>query len=539
MKRALRSIISVVLVLALCVSTLSVVAFAEDPIVYLALGDSTAQGYLLPDYQDGCSGLQFPENETYSYPYMFRDYLKKTEKREVTMYQYTIQGMRPNELYAILDPNGARDTADAFCDQHIGWYKDAFDKRMGKTNLTQAYADAIVDADIITYDLSMNNFGTYFTDRLRTFLGDPDQYKDFYADYFEEKIAPQMEPGAAQLVLSLKNGLIGLLTDALESSDPTTAAMANELIEAALYSYGSFALYFDKTVEIIYGINPDAELIVFGTYNAMRGLNAVIGENKIDFGVAMQLVYNAINSYITSISPRCSTYKYVDLTGGVETYIDEIAGYVDENGEPDLELFNENEFTKNTRQKLIQGIFEMMGSQLEPMTQNVVNKAYDSDYPGYTNDLDERHVELIRNQTDPILVAFIKAANCMDVDIVSLFEALGDEAKQAELVGEALADFDAASPAAKGLLHIALRFLFIRGFGTHPSAHGYEQKFAALKLAHASTISANGTSLLKTGASIFTALLEFLRGLFRPSEGQIGLFEGIGRALKTIFGINW
>lgn len=456
-----KKLVALFMCLTLCVGLLPSLALADDEVSYLAIGDSTAQGYYTDGFTYGNMGLDTNSSPN-SYPFLFHTYLEEKLGCDVKLYQYTLQGMRPNELYAILAPEAAKPYMDGFCKRHVKTFENAF-KAVYDTDIYTGYMDAVRDADIITYDCGLNNFGNYLANRFMAMLsGDLGEFKDDSTSM----IYDQLDAETAETCNALKATLTNLLAALLKEN----AELAGSFIDMLIYCYASFVLYYDKTIDIIYNENPDADLIVFGMCNNLKGLvfslETEAGTVCIDFGSVFQTIYEVMNSHITGTNKHATQYKYVDMSGDFERIIDEIAY---------------GEMTKATKDYIIQDIKAL----------------------GYTSDEDiARGIEV-----------YVKASQIKTLDLPSVMELLSSS-DMSDCAKRCIDDYDAASVGDKAILNLYMRSTCANGFGTHPSFKGGIQKYEALVKAYESNLTASAysaKSVIDTGAAAFNTAFQLIK----------------------------
>ena len=469
---------------------------AKPTINYVAFGDSTSMGYFIGDYVDGYKRTDFPNNadncasRTYSTYGQFSKYLSDTY--QVNGYDLTMTGMRPSELRAILDKDyalrqgfdGVRGgTPNNFCNWHLDYYCSPGDSLNGytKNNDTESdydgmhdlYVEKTKNADIITYDLLTQDFGGYFAERFMA-MNDPDYLNDYgndtYAKLMQEEGYPQIAQGAEQLRSKLES---------LLASTGLPVATINTYLDIVLYCYAHFAINFSATMDQIYTLNPDVQMIVVGPFNTLRGLTTTIAGVKLDIGKLWGYVLDAITAYVLVGDDHAHQYLFADLGNELDLVIDAIA-----RGELDMPA------NKTVKER----ICENLGLD-------------DSSYAAVKGNIQ-------------------KAAAITELPLLEL---LGSQGNAEEMVGRALMDGlgATASDLDKAMLAFALRFNIKSALGTHPSATGCQEKFAAVKLAFERGYTADGTYLAR---AIETS--EYL------TANAIGAIWNIGDSrnnLKTFF----
>ena len=469
MKKHLRSALALLLVASLAFSMLAMASFAGgvNPYNLLVVGDSTAQGYMLSDYDGGNAAIGDHSSPS-ALPHQMKLYLEEKLGREVDLYNYCSTGWRPNEFYAVMEP-GFKDY-DGYCVEHIDdrdsevfaelyeLYKDGqeagkFQSVFNYSDIYKCFNQAVTDADLIVYDLGMNNFGTYLCWRLMDlidngFEGNSPKWDDDYTD-----LIALSSPEAAKSIGDTRNFLYEKLGELLGSDNEQIVKIAKQAINMFLYCYGSYIVYFEKGIDKIYELNDDVQLIVVGMYNGMAGLTAQVGDIALPFGDIMGALYTSMNLYVTGVNAHCHQYKYADLSGGIEIFMDEISS---------------GSMTEATAKVLLSD-----GSSKE---------ALKSGAP------EER-----------ILANFSAAANNKVIDLMGVFETMGKgEEEYGQLVVKALCEenFEEVDPGIRDFIHVYTRFLASNGVGTHPSLKGCQQITKAVIKAYNASYAANGALLV-------------------------------------------
>lgn len=459
----LKKSLALVLTLALCLGLFASFAYAEDDsFSYLAIGDSTAQGYFTEGFTDANSGIDRYSSPN-SYPFLLHSYLERTLGKDVNFYQYTLRGIRPNELYAILAPEEAAATMDGSAKYHVGTYVDAF-KNVYDGDIYEMYPEAVRNADLITYDIGLNNVGLYLANRFMAIMNnDPGMFEGDSISM----IYSQLDPISAATCDNLRNTVSGMIKSVLKDN----SELVENFLDLLVYSYASFVLYYDKTIDIIYKENPDVEMIVFGMCNYLDGMVFTYDVNgtvlTLDFGEIMQTVYNAMNTHITGGNKYAYRYKYVDMSGGVENIIKEIAS-----GKP----------TETTRNYIID----------------------DLKLNGFTDPaMWEQGIE-----------AYINASRLETLDLKGVMELLSSGGDMADCLKNCVNDYENASDADKSVMNIYERSICANGFGSHPSIKGGYQKYNLLIRAYESNRTASSYALqstVSTGVSATNTALQIFK----------------------------
>lgn len=495
MKNA-KILITLILALAM-VFTLAAPAFAEEDVChYVALGDSSANGFGLQGFDFSKAGKNSVVREAYIW--QFADYLSEQLGKPVDIKNLALCGMRPNDLIFFLDKSLEREDLDE-CSKK--WYGSFVDSAYGnRDNLYNTYHDAIEQADIITYDLGTNNFGNYMMARVASIFGIDIGFD--WEGYNDEHFNDLMAKHDIDISIATKNQITELVENVTKGA--LSQDIQEQVIDAMLFSYANFVLGFRDSVDMIYDINPDVQLIIVGLANTLSGNVAKYGDVVIDLGAMWGSLMDMANAYIIDFNAHKGQYKFADNKSGVENVIQALA-----RGDtyPDL--------VRDLIALFYSG--DLFGSNAPAF---VGKLAYGTD----GNYIDERTALSMYNQDgdNPVKAAvqkivdtFMSAAaydGLLDIEaglpyVTGGFNGLG------EVVADAFIDYDSASDLAKGATKLSLNFL-VNGTGAHPSAYGHQQKLAAVKAAYNSDITADGTHLVRF---VNTAMNSFIRIFKSPN----------------------
>ena len=297
-----------------------------DTVNYVALGDSTAMGYYMNDYSDSHPRNTNDKNisSIYSEYAQFKSYLEDTGK-QVNATDLTLPGMRPAELRAILDSNYYHSAIeekqeDSNAQKYLGWYYDYYDSYF---NIHNTFTDAIETADVITCDMLSGDFGLYFTDRLSELLSDGFQDSDYQSEY-EALMRREGYPALAGSVAALRNSLSTILTE-MGLADNELVDTFDTLVDLLLYCYAHCVINFSKTMDLIYGLKKDVNLIIVGPYNPLTRLVGTYHGIEISIGKLWDCLSEAITAYVVKVDPHADQYCFADCSAGVNSFIDDFA----------------------------------------------------------------------------------------------------------------------------------------------------------------------------------------------------------------------
>lgn len=330
-----RSVVSMVLALTL-VFGMTPAAFAatgttaqsdDAEFHYVSLGASPTNGYgmrgYLEDevYQDPTTFDKNTSNvygyqrapET-AYPSLVANALETETGKEVTLDQLAMSSMRAEEVRVLLD-----DTYDG--DAYTEWRFTAghnwFERAGGLDKLRAEYQSAVADADLITMEVGVNNFGVYTINQLTSggTMFDTDLSDVFTAEQLEQ-------------YNSAKETIGGLVAGYLGYSGTDTIDL---LVDTLTYAYMGYKVNFDASIAKIRELNPDAQIVVLSIPNMLYGVEANVPgfEGTLPLGDLYGKIINMANLYAAEQSPYSDEYLYArtEEHGDTETFLDEILEY--------------------------------------------------------------------------------------------------------------------------------------------------------------------------------------------------------------------
>jgi hypothetical protein len=218
--------------------------------------------------------------------------------------------MRAEELRMLLDNDfyGDSYTAWRFYDENgEGWFSSAA-KQEGMTNeealaaLRADYQNSLADANLITVDIGVNNFGVYAINRIDSGLGNPENAKydaDFSVIFQGEKLAA-FEEKYAQIE--------ALVNSYVDSNDTQAKAAAQFMVDTFAYALMGFCVHFDASMEAIYELNPDATVVVVSIQNLMKGMTAKIP--GVEKEIPLDKIYGAIVDMANMYTATQSAYAH-------------------------------------------------------------------------------------------------------------------------------------------------------------------------------------------------------------------------------------
>lgn len=303
--KAAKKILSFALALILVLS-LSVPAMAdtEDGLIYTALGDSASNGYGMAEY--GTRTYIYGQVVDASYPALFASAIGAT-----TFYQDCLSGLRSEDLRYLLDPTHyAGDEYTHGTALEMGGFvmnSLQLDGIYSVEQLSDLYIQHVTEADVITLDIGLNNFGNFLVTQIRKFL---DNGKAYNVSLTPEMDAWLKTTEAAQL----HDALLDLFEN-LEITEGMTLTTIIQLVENVMhwfaYSYIDNLICFDAIVNRIYELNPDVDLYVLGLYNCFPEL--YITNDMVNIGAIVTMMMKSVNTHYACFAPHCCDYVYVDV----------------------------------------------------------------------------------------------------------------------------------------------------------------------------------------------------------------------------------
>lgn len=273
-------------------------------LVYTSLGDSASNGYGMDEYYV-ISHTPDPRVYKYNkvvdraYPSMFSRAIGAT-----TFYQDCTAGLRSEDLLYLLDPLNYQ--GDAFT-EHIFredvMYQLSKDGVKNFTDLSNRYIQHVTDADVITLDIGLNNFGEFL-------IKQTNMYRSGKAPY------PVTISSDVKSVLSSSTfrQMKSILTQ-LMAATGNPIGLVDVMIESLAYAYVDNLKCFDKIIDRIYELNPDVELYVLGLYDCF-GNNLYLVNKTINLGQYNRMAMQSVNQHYKTYSNK---YTYVDVID-VETF---------------------------------------------------------------------------------------------------------------------------------------------------------------------------------------------------------------------------
>lgn len=219
---------------------------------YVALGDGSAYG------ESYVNELATELAALYGADYAFKN--------------LAVEGMAVEDIFGVLEANKAEiEKADLIT---VGFGNESLTKFV-VDQMTKLFANKPVDID---WSWLVNAEGQAYIEEARTELYEQLTAKGLFGDF--------------------------------EGVDAATAMVT--LVESYAYSYASYIYYLPKALEEIQAINPDAEIVVVGTYNLLDGVSLVMNDRKVNIGSYMDYVVEATDLSTLAVSMLNNNVTFVD-----------------------------------------------------------------------------------------------------------------------------------------------------------------------------------------------------------------------------------
>lgn len=381
----------------------------DNRLHYVSLGASNTNGYghhgYLDDeiYQDPLAANKSQMNDygydkspANAYPTLIKEALEQSTGEEVELHQLAISSMRVEEVLWLLD-----DTYEP--DEYMNWRftggKSWFDmahKEGGREALRLEYRNYIANADFISVDLGWNNFGVYAFNNIMTIL------KENGARYWKSPDFESVLGSHKDLYYAMRNMVIKCLIKHVDFSNSTLSTdTIQKLVDVFSYAVFGACYNFDKVMEHIYKLNPDAEVVVINIQNLADEL--ILNVNGLEFplGEFYGELIDSVDLYRTMLSPYANKYSfaYAGNDGDVDTFLDEFRrwdGDIDTLSQDMKDLFDmydDNMYARSKIEYIMVGqIFGQIFAQLRLTAASYGLSAFEND-DKYTYEIPEFQME--------------------------------------------------------------------------------------------------------------------------------------------------
>lgn len=298
-KKPLSLLLALVMLFALILPTF---AAGKDTLVYTALGDSASNGYGMQEY--GSRTYIYGKKVSGAYPTLFANAIGAT-----TYYQDCLSGLRSEDLRYLLDPQRYKGDSYTWSTTFGSYVMDsiALDGIFSVTDLSSRYIQHVTEADVITLDIGLNNFGNFLFWQAQDYLnsGTPFDEVSLNPEMMAMLKTPILTEIRSELMRFLSKIEIAGLT-----ADKITYLVEN-LLHSFVYSYVDHLRSFDAIVERIYELNPDVDLYVLGLYDSFPKL--YIANDMVNIGKLNTMLMESVNDHLKYFAPHCCEYVYVDV----------------------------------------------------------------------------------------------------------------------------------------------------------------------------------------------------------------------------------
>ena len=367
-----------------------------DTLHYVSLGASNTNGfghhgYLPPEvYEDPLAAnkaqmndygyLKEPEN---AYPNLIKEALAEATGREVELHQLAISSMRVEEVLYLID--------DSYIpDEYMEWRftggKSWFDAAEdgGIPALKEAYTNYITEADVITVDLGWNNFGVYAFNNIMTILKEGGS-RYWKAPAFDRVV----DAGKEAEYYEIRDKAMARLNEMVDLSETALSENVIEML-ADVLAYAAFgACYnYDKVIEKIYELNPDAKVITINIQNLADELVVDLDGTQIPLGDLYGELIEFVDFYRASESPYADKvlFAYAGEDGDVDTFLDEFRLW---DGDPatlsqdmkDLfDMYDDNLYVRSKIEYIMVGqVFGQIFAELRNTAESYSLSAFEND----------------------------------------------------------------------------------------------------------------------------------------------------------------
>ena len=177
--------------------------------------------------------------------------------------------------------------------------------------VAKTFQDSVRDADIISYSGANGNYGVFFVHRVLNIVGlgseDDHQAEKIRFAYMNFENAIKLLEEEADLDEKYTKDLIEYVTttynDALVYMEENKLPkdMMVEIADYLAYITASYLVTFDKTMDYITKVNPDAEVIILPLINNATTFNIDVtvdgNTTTLNAGEMMDMVYGSVNAY--------------------------------------------------------------------------------------------------------------------------------------------------------------------------------------------------------------------------------------------------
>ena len=371
-KKILSIALTVTMLLSVCAPTITVMAESAESnngnpkkLNYVSLGASNTNGYghlgYLPgDVSEDPLAASKAEMNVYgykmapenAYPALIQKALQDTLGVPVELNQLAISSMRVEEMRVLLDNDYY---GDAYTEWRFtggqNWFGIAHDD--GIDGLRKEYQTYVKNADLITVDMGWNNFGVYAFNNIKTILSD--------GVYWKAPDFAQLDGLADKLQYEkIKSIALEYLKSNADFTDEALNQKIEMMADVLAYSALGACYHFDKSMEIIYDLNPDVQVVVINIQNLADDLVVEFMGEELELGDLYGEMIALVDEYRRGLSPYADQYMFAHA-GDIETFLDEIVAW---DGNPEtlgrdmrdcFDMYDDNLYVRSIVEYLLVG----------------------------------------------------------------------------------------------------------------------------------------------------------------------------------------
>lgn len=290
-------------------ATTGVYTMTDNP-YYVSIGDASVTGFGLEDYKGDNYGYKEKLAGTFSY-----EYAKALGLDTDTQYaQLGISGLRAEDIRYILDETCV---PDAYGEEVVVPMLED----IGLDSVRAAYEEEIKKAHLISVSFGFNEITNYVAAQLNEYIKFQEQpYAIDWQRYVDAETEVKIQEILASLKTKLKESGMGTINLYIREMD--LAEIVGIAVESYAYAYVSFLLNYTKILETIHEWNPDAQVVLVGMYNPMRGMSIDLNGSVMPVGDYIEYFIQLTNMFYTSYAMLISNTTLVkapDVTFDMDT----------------------------------------------------------------------------------------------------------------------------------------------------------------------------------------------------------------------------
>ena len=173
--------------------------------------------------------------------------------------------------------------------------------------------DEVASADLVTIGFGNEGFTRFATQKMWNVIMGRTVEFDWSVFGVKEEVLSAVEEAKAKLHDELVAAGLTLEFQGMEMADLLVTG-----VEAYAYSYASYVYNLPKLVDEIQAINPDATIVVVGTYNVLEGVTLVMDERELNVDRFMGYVAEVTDLSTLALAMLDENVVFVDAPA-VET----------------------------------------------------------------------------------------------------------------------------------------------------------------------------------------------------------------------------